>query len=124
MFIPAQYDGTKPACVFVQQDGYNEKAKSILEELIAAKAMPVTIGIFIRPGDLPPPGTGMTDRSNRCFEYDGVNDNYVRFLVEELLPYVAKTFNLQLSTSANDRCIVGASSGGDCRFSTRRLAAA
>jgi enterochelin esterase-like enzyme/sugar lactone lactonase YvrE len=116
IFIPAQYDGSAPACVYVRQDGYNGKEKAMLEELIAAKSMPVTIGVFIRPGDLPAPMKDTLGRRNRCFEYDGVGDNYVRFLVDELLPYVAKTFNVKLSTSGNDRCIAGGSSGGIAAF--------
>jgi enterochelin esterase-like enzyme/sugar lactone lactonase YvrE len=116
VFIPAQYDASKPACVYVQQDGYNPAQKAELEKLIAAGKMPVTVGVFIRPGDVPSPIAGMSGRRNRDFEYDGVSDNYVRFLTEELLPYVTKTFGLNLSTSGNDRCIAGASSGGIAAF--------
>jgi len=118
VFIPAQYDGSKPACVYVRQDGYNPKEKTMLEALIAAREMPVTIGVFVRPGDMPATKPGMVGRRNRCFEYDGVGDNYARFLIEELLPYVTKTFDLKLSTSGNDRCIAGASSGGISAFNT------
>jgi sugar lactone lactonase YvrE len=78
--------------------------------------MPVTIGVFISPGILPATIPGMAGRRNRCFEYDSVNDNYVRFLTVELLPYVTKTFNLKLSSDGNDRCIAGASSGGIAAF--------
>jgi enterochelin esterase-like enzyme/sugar lactone lactonase YvrE len=116
VFIPAQYDGAKPACVYVRQDGYNKSEKHMLEMLIEAKEMPVTIGVFVRPGDLPATVKGTMGRRNRCFEYDAVNDNYVRFLIEELLPYVAKTFDLKLSNSGNDRCIAGGSSGGIAAF--------
>jgi gluconolactonase len=116
VFIPAQYDGSIPACVYVRQDGYNAREKPMLEALIAAKDMPVTIGIFIRPGDRPAPMKDTLGRRNRCFEYDGVGDTYVRFLVYELLPYVAKTFSLKLSDSGNDRCIGGISSGGIAAF--------
>ncbi len=52
VFIPAQYDGSKPACVYVKTDGYNAVEKELLETLIATKEMPVTIGVFVRPGDL------------------------------------------------------------------------
>ncbi len=117
VFIPAQYDGTQPACVSVKFDGYNPREKTLLETLIATKEMPVTIGVFVRPGDLPSPIQGTIGRRNRCFEYDGVGDNNVRFLVEELLPFVAKQFDLKLSTSGNDRCISGGSSGGIAAFS-------
>ena len=116
VFIPAQYDGSQPACVYVKQDGYNSREKGFLETMIAAGEMPVTIGIFIRPGELPAPTKGTPGRRNRCFEYDGVSDAYARFLATELLPYVAREFNLKLSTNGNDHCIAGASSGGICAF--------
>ena len=116
VFIPAQYDGSKPACVYVKTDGYNPKEKQLLETLIATKEMPVTIGVFVRPGELPAPMKGTLGRRNRCFEYDGVGDNNVRFLVEELLPFLAKEFDLKLSTDGNDRCISGGSSGGIAAF--------
>jgi enterochelin esterase-like enzyme/sugar lactone lactonase YvrE len=118
VFIPAQYDGSKPACVYVEQDGYNGSVKTMLETLIAARDMPVTIGVFIAPGEVPSPAPNTMGRRNRCFEYDGVGDNYVRFLTGELLPFVAKNFNLRLSESGNDRCIAGASSGGISAFNT------
>ena len=116
VFIPAQYDGSKPACVYVKADGYNPVEKSLLETLIATKEIPVTIGVFVRPGELPAPFKETIGRRNRCFEYDGVGDNNVRFLVEELLPTVAKRFDLKLSGSGNDRCIAGGSSGGIAAF--------
>ncbi len=116
VFIPAQVDPKKPACVYVRQDGYNPGEKKFLEALIAAGDMPVTVGVFVRPGEVPAPVKGTGGRRNRCFEYDAVNDNYVRFLVEELLPFVAKEFNLNLSTNGNDRCIAGGSSGGIAAF--------
>ena len=116
VFIPAQYDGSKPACVYVKTDGYNPREKPLLETLIATKEMPVTIGVFVRPGDLPATVKNTIGRRNRCFEYDGMGDNNVRFLVDELLPFVAKQFDLKLSTSGNDRCIAGGSSGGIAAF--------
>jgi Putative esterase len=70
----------------------------------------------LRPGEVPAPMLGTLGRRNRCFEYDAVGDTYARFLVEELLPFVAKQFNLNLSTNGNDRCIAGGSSGGIAAF--------
>ncbi|MBV9467891.1 MAG: RICIN domain-containing protein, partial [Abitibacteriaceae bacterium] len=116
VFIPAQYDGVKPACVYVKTDGYNPVEKGLLETLIATKEMPVTIGVFVQPGNVPAPVPGTLGRRNRDFEYDGVGDNNVRFLVEELLPFVARQFNLKLSANGNDRCIAGGSSGGIAAF--------
>ena len=116
VFIPAQYDGSKPACVYVKTDGYNAREKAMMETMISTGEMPVTIGVFVRPGTLPAPMAGTLDRRNRDFEYDAVDDNKVRFLSEELLPFVAKKFDLKLSQDGNDRCISGGSSGGIAAF--------
>jgi gluconolactonase len=116
VFVPAQYKGGKPACVYVQTDGFHSEEQGLLETLIASKEMPVTIGVFVEPGNLPATVEKTIGRRNRCFEYDGLGDNNVRFLVDELLPFVAKQFDLKLSTSGNDRCIVGRSSGGIAAF--------
>ena len=37
LFIPAQYDGKRPACVYVKTDGFNPREKQFMEEAIAAK---------------------------------------------------------------------------------------
>jgi gluconolactonase len=116
VFIPAQYDGSKPACVYIKTDGYNPVEKSLLETLIATEEMPVTIGIFVGPGEVPAPMKNTLGRRNRDFEYDGMGDNKARFLLEELLPFVAREFDLRLSSSGNDRCIAGGSSGGIAAF--------
>ena len=116
VFIPAQYDGKTPACVYVKTDGFNPREQAMMELMIATKEIPVTVGVFVRPGTLPAPMKGTLDRRNRCFEYDGVSDNNVRFLIDELLPFVAKEYQLNLSTDGNDRCISGGSSGGIAAF--------
>ena len=116
VFIPAQYDGKKPACVYVKTDGFNPREKTLLETMIATKEIPVTVGVFVRPGDVPAPMKGTLGRRNRDFEYDGVSDNKARFLTDELLPFVAKAYGLNLSADGNDRCISGGSSGGIAAF--------
>ena len=63
----------------------------VFDNLIAKKEMPVTIGIFIKPGVVPASATdGALDRFNRSYEYDGLGDNYARFLLEEIFPAVEK----------------------------------
>ena len=116
VFIPAQYAAAKPACVYVKTDGFNPKEKTFLETMIATKEIPVTVGVFVRPGEVPAPMKGTLGRRNRCFEYDGVSDDNVRFFTEELLPFIAKEYQLNLSTDGNDRCISGGSSGGIAAF--------
>jgi gluconolactonase len=50
VYIPVQYDGTKPACVYINQDGMQNKAPIVFDNLINSKEMPVTIGVFVSPG--------------------------------------------------------------------------
>ena len=78
VFIPAQYDGKKPACVYMKTDGFNPGEKALLERMIATKEMPVTVGVFVQPGDLPAAVKGTAGRRNRDFEYDAVTqvDNH------------------------------------------------
>jgi enterochelin esterase-like enzyme/sugar lactone lactonase YvrE len=120
VFIPAQASSpsstAKPLCVYVKTDGYNPKEKLLMETMIAAKEMPVTVGVFVRPGEVPAPMKGTIGRRNRDYEYDGVSDDNVRFLTDELLPFIAKEYQLKLSTDGNDRCISGGSSGGIAAF--------
>ena len=118
VYKPAQYDARKPACVLVVQDGLRRaqawRLPTVLDNLIHKKDMPVTVGIFITPGVVPAPRKGAQPRFNRSFEYDGLGDRYARFLLEEMLPEVGKTYNL--SNNPNDRAIAGSSSGAICAF--------
>src|SRR3954468_14140624 len=98
VYVPAQYDGKTPACVFVCQDGKQYNAPTVFDNLIAKKQMPVTIGLFINPGVFPPkagePATKKdgkpNTRSNRSPEYDSLGDKYATFILDEMLPEVAK----------------------------------
>ncbi len=121
IYVPAQYDPAKPACVYVGQDGGGFNAPAVFDELIAKGEMPVTIGVFVMHGRVKTSTPGALDRFNRSYEYDGLGDSYVRFLLEELLPDVeTKTTPdgrpIRLSKSGNDRAIGGASSGAICAF--------
>ncbi len=118
IYVPAQYDADKPACSLIVQDGLNRaqqwRLPTICDNLIHAQEMPVTIGVFVTPGVVPPLVENAQPRFNRSFEYDSLGDRYARFLLEELLPEVGKTYNL--SNNPNDRALAGASSGGICAF--------
>jgi gluconolactonase len=122
IYVPAQYTPDKPACVYVNQDGIQWQAPAVFDQLIHAKEMPVTIGVFIMHGRVRAADTNSAlDRFNRSYEYDGLGDNYARFVLEELLPDAAskKTSDgraIRLSTNANDRAIGGSSSGAICAF--------
>lgn len=114
VYVPAQYDSSKPACVLVMQDGGGFRAETVLDNLIHKKEIPVTIGIFLTPGVVPPPNDKALPRYNRSYEYDSPTDRYARFLIEEVLPEVGKKYNL--SKDPNDHAICGGSSGGIAAF--------
>lgn len=122
VYVPKQYKGDQPACVYVNQDGIQWKAPTVFDNLIHKKEMPVTIGIFVTPGKVAAQNKDTEmDRFNRSFEYDGVNSNYARFLLEEIFPFVEsqKTSDgrvIKLSRNGNDRAIGGSSSGAVCAF--------
>jgi len=120
VYVPAQYDGSEPACVMVFQDGAgyvgdngHSRVPTVFDNLIHQKAMPVTIGIFVNPGRFPP-GSGERPRRNRSVEYDTLSDAYARFLLEEILPEVGK--ENKLTDDPEGRAICGISSGGICAF--------
>lgn len=121
IYVPAQYSKDKPAAVmvfcdgggFVKADG-QFRAPVVFDNLIAKGEMPVTIGIFIQPGTFPTSNPKEKARSNRSFEYDSLGDLYARFLLEEILPAVAKDYNL--TKNPDERAICGNSSGGICAF--------
>jgi len=121
IYVPKQYDPTKPACVYVNQDGIQYKAPEVFDELIHKKEMPVTIGVFVMHGRVRATSDQALDRFNRSYEYDGLGDSYARFLLDELLPDVEKKTAsdgraIRLAKDGNDRCIAGASSGAICAF--------
>jgi len=121
VYVPAQYKPDKPACTMVFQDGstfVNEKGTFrttiVFDNLIHKGEMPVTIGVFINPGVVPGAGPNTQARFNRSAEYDGIGPRFPTFLIEEILPEVARHY--KLSNDPNDRAIAGSSSGGNASF--------
>jgi enterochelin esterase-like enzyme len=121
VYVPAQYDPARPAALMVFQDGWRYvspegpfRAPVVFDNLIHAGQMPVTIGVFVNPGQIPAAVPGRKPRDNRSYEYDTLGDRYARFLLEELLPEVGKRW--RLSGEPRMRAIAGISSGGICAF--------
>lgn len=123
VYVPAQYDAKTPAAVMVFQDGagfVNEsgsfRVPIVFDNLIHKGEMPVTIGVFISPGILPARSPQEQARFHRSYEYDAVTGRYARFLIEEMLPEVGKSYSL--TNDPNLRAISGSSSGGNCSVNT------
>ncbi len=119
VYVPAQYDGMRPANLLVFQDGAgylgpDVNARTVLDNLIHARQIPLTIAVFVEPGEVGPGLPMLGGASNRSVEYDSTGDAYARFLVDELLP--AALDGLNVSADPRDRAICGISSSGQCAF--------
>jgi gluconolactonase len=114
VYVPAQYNPSKPVPFMVYLDGLGAigngmRVPVVLDNLIAKHDLPVMIGIFVDPGVLAATGSQAQSRFERVFEYDSLSDRYSRFLLEELVPEVAKKYNL--SKDPNDHGLSGNSTG-------------
>jgi enterochelin esterase-like enzyme len=126
IYVPAQYDPSKPAALIIFNDGQAFKsepgdvqAHHVLDNLIYRREIPVMLGVFINPGRRPdqpePTPQNWGDRdTNRPEEYNALNDKYPRVVVDELLPALRKDYNI--SPDPEQHAIGGASSGGIAAF--------
>ena len=114
-YASAGVDPNVPAPLMVWQDGQNLEG-----ELSGIRLITVTDNL-VQQGLLPPivhvmiaPGTSADGKAMRSIEYDTVSDHYLRFLMEEVLPDVEKTYKLR--QDGYSRAIAGESSGGIAAF--------
>lgn len=121
VYVPKQYDGTKPACLMVFFDGAGFmrpdgpfRVPIVFDNLIARGEIPVTIAVAVNPGTIAPVLPGAKPRSTRSLEYDSLGDANARFLLEELLPEATR--GLVITTDPAGRAICGNSSGGIAAF--------
>jgi enterochelin esterase-like enzyme len=103
------------APLMVWQDGQNLTAPlngirliTVTENLVQQGLLPPLVHVMIAPGTSP------EGRPMRSVEYDTVSNTYPRFLMEEILPEVEKTYKLR--QDGYSRAIAGESSGGICAF--------
>jgi enterochelin esterase family protein len=125
IYVPAKYDPKDPPNLLVFQDGQRAinpqgplNIPVVLDNLIAKGGIPPTLGIFITPGNTGtehyPDNLGTGNPNHRPQEYDALSDAYTRFLIEEMLPEVAKTY--KFTDDPKKRAIGGTSSGAICAW--------
>lgn len=117
VYVPAEYDGKKPACVYVGLDGLKYQVPAVFDNLIYKREMPVTIGIGLPPGAVDSAEPVGNPRFNRSLEFDGLSGDLARFMMEEVLPAVERHQTpdgrrIVLSKDPNDRAAGGGSTGG------------
>ena len=112
-------DTTKGAPLMVWQDGetivgnqdlLRLRLQIVSDNLVAKKLIPPMVHVFIQPGT----GGEAAGTRMRSILYDTVSDRYGKYLAEEILPDVEKTYKVR--HDAYSRAIAGASSGAICAF--------
>ncbi len=111
VYVPAQYTTSRPAALMVFLDGWRYldaddemRAPVVFDNLVHRGEMPVTIGVFVDPGE---PG-------QRNAEYDAFDDAYATFLLTELVPHVRERY--AVTDDPGRWAVAGGSSGGSCAF--------
>ncbi|MEP6674745.1 MAG: alpha/beta hydrolase-fold protein [Ferruginibacter sp.] len=122
LYVPQQYDSSKAAALMIFQDGHayvsdsgDQRVCIVYDNLIAQKKLPVTICLFVNPGnDISQYPENRFRSKNRSEEYDTMNGIYASMLLNEIIPEISKKYNI-----SNDRLlhgIGGLSSGAICAF--------
>jgi enterochelin esterase-like enzyme len=126
VYVPAQYDPSRPAALMIFNDGQafmapggDVRAQNVLDNLIWRREIPVMIAVFINPGKTPAqpepnPHDWGDNTTNRPAEYNWLNDKYARVICDELMPVIGKQYNI--SGEADMHAIAGASSGAIAAF--------
>ncbi|HXM41178.1 MAG TPA: alpha/beta hydrolase-fold protein [Bryobacteraceae bacterium] len=111
VYVSPGVDPAQPAPLMVWQDGQGLvngdlsalRMFTVTENLVAQKLIPPMIHVMISPG---------TGPRMRSVQYDTVSDRFGRYLLEEVLPEVEKTYKLR--ADGYSRGIAGESSGAIC----------
>jgi enterochelin esterase family protein len=115
VYLPPGYeadDRARPAVYILDGSDYIEFAHTpaVLDDLILARRIEPLVGIFVSP-----PNRHLPEVPNRVTEY-GLNPAYARFMAEELVPWVDRTFRTR--PEATSRMIAGDSYAGVCSLFT------
>ena len=111
VYVPQQYVVGTPAPFIVGADGPDPLLFATLDNLIAAKRVPVMIAISIANGG------GDAQGSQRGLEYDTMSGTYAEFVETEVLPQVERRFGVTLTRNPDQRAAMGCSSGAAAAFS-------
>lgn len=112
VYVPQQYVPGNPAPFIVAQDGlgYRGTLPKILDNMIYDHRLPVMIAIMINSGG------GDGKGSERGLEYDAVSGTYAMFIETEVLPRIARDYNVTFTKDPQGRATMGGSSGGAAAF--------
>lgn len=116
VYVNPGADMTNGAPVMIWQDGetiignqdlLRLRLQIVSDNLVAKKLIPPMVHVLVQPGLV-------NDRPLRSIQYDTVSDVYGKYILEEVLPDVEKSYKIR--KDAYSRAIAGASSGAICAF--------
>jgi enterochelin esterase family protein len=116
VYVNPGADMTNGAPLMVWQDGetiignqdlIRLRLQIVSDNLVAKGFIPPMVHVLIQPGTA-------GERRLRSIQYDTVSDVYGKYILEEVLPDVEKSYKLR--KDAYSRAIAGASSGAICAF--------
>ena len=110
VYIPSSYKRGDAAPFIVGADGPDHLLFAALDTLIAARKLPVIIGVSIGNG------SGDAQGSERGLEYDTMSGRYAEFVEHEVLPRVESEAHVKLTHDPEGRAATGGSSGAACAF--------
>jgi len=90
--------------------GYTNRLPVILDNMIHDRRLPVMVAVMINSGG------GDAQGSQRGIEYDTVSDKYTTFIETEVLPRIAKDYNVTFTRDPEGRATMGCSSGAAAAF--------
>ena len=108
VYVPQQYVAGTAAPFLIGTDGPDRGLFTALDNLIAAKEVPVMIAISVGNG------SGDAQGSERGLEYDTMSGRYAEFVETEVLPRVEMEAHVKLTHDPDGRATMGSSSGGSC----------
>ncbi|HVW86519.1 MAG TPA: alpha/beta hydrolase-fold protein [Bryobacteraceae bacterium] len=119
VYVNPGADLTNGAPLMVWQDGetivgnqdlLRLRMQIVSDNLVYKKLIPPMVHVLISPGS----GGEATGTRMRSIQYDTVSDRYGKYLLDEILPEVEKTYKIRHDPYS--RAIAGASSGAICAF--------
>ncbi len=117
VYVNPGADTTRGAPLMVWQDGetivgnqdlLRLRLQIVSDNLVTKKLIPPMVHVLISPGS----GGEAQGTRMRSIQYDTVSDRYGKYLLDEVLPEVRKSYNVR--SDAYSRAIAGASSGAIC----------
>jgi enterochelin esterase family protein len=119
VYVNPGADVQRGAPVMVWQDGetiignpdlLRLRLQIVSDNLVHKKVIPPMVHVLIQPGT----GGEAEGTRMRSIQYDTVSDRYSKYLLEEILPDVEKTYKLR--PDSYSRAVAGASSGAIAAF--------